>query len=71
MSGSFLTHANLMEELGNVARNQPLWPGDTVSHAGAAELCRLGLIKRGGDGNNYWILTELGAQAYQAGSVES
>jgi hypothetical protein len=59
-----LTHDNLMDELSNVAQNQPLWPGDTVSHAGADELCRLGLIKRSGEGNNYWVLTDDGLRTY-------
>jgi hypothetical protein len=60
------TYASLMEELGNVALHQPLWPGDTVSHAGAYELCRLGLIRRHEDGGGHWVLTELGLLTYWA-----
>jgi hypothetical protein len=66
-----LTHDNLMEELGNVVKNQPLWPGDTVSHAGAYELQRLGLIRRCGEGNDYWCPTQQGLQCYAAGSISS
>lgn len=41
-----LTGANLIEELLNVAEQRLLAPGDTVSHAGAEALARLGLIQR-------------------------
>lgn len=66
-----MNHRSLLEELENVVQNQPLWPGDTISHSGAYELARLGLIRRGGEGNTYWFPTETGIQVYISGSMET
>ena len=48
----------LMEEFENVARNQPVFPGDTISHQGANALDTAGMIERNVDGN--WILSDAG-----------
>ena len=45
----------LMEEFENVAKNEPLEPGDTISHGGAKALSMAGLILRVPDGQ--WILS--------------
>ena len=49
----------VLEELRNVAKNQPLWPGDTISPYTARECARLGWIERNADGD--WVTTPLGA----------
>ena len=54
------SYSNLGQELWNIYRNQPLWPGDTLSHATANELVQKGLAERTADG--YFILTEKGRQ---------
>ena len=48
------------EELRNVVDGYPLWPGDTVSHAGAKVCSERGWIVRQKDGS--WIPTALGLQ---------
>lgn len=45
-----------LEEARNVARNAPVFPGDTLSHATASECERRGWIRR--DHNGYWVPTE-------------
>ena len=57
----------LLAELLNVAENQPLFPGDTVSHAGAAELQKLRYIKRSANGRGDWVLTDLGKRMITRG----
>lgn len=47
---------HFLEEARNVARNQPVFPGDTISHATAEECARRGWIER--DENGYWVATE-------------
>lgn len=47
---------NILEEARNIARNAPVFPGDTISHRTAAECERRGWIQRNADG--YWIPTE-------------
>lgn len=56
-----LTIDSVREELANIYRNEPVFPGDTVSHSGAYLLSCLGWIRRwcGRD----WILTARGHQA--------
>ena len=55
----------VLDQLGCVYRNAPLWPGDTLSH-GIARRCRdLGLIRRNEPGN--WIPTRLGSVVYWLG----
>jgi hypothetical protein len=47
-----------LEELGNVVTNQPVWPGDTLSHRTANVCGERGWIKRDSKGD--WIATRLG-----------
>ena len=47
---------HIMEEMRNIARNQPVAPGDTLSHATAKECERRGWIRRNKDGK--WIPTK-------------
>lgn len=58
MSHHQKSHSNLGQELWNVYRHQPCWPGDTLSHATANELVKQGLAERTVDGA--FILTEKG-----------
>lgn len=44
---------HLIEEYRNIMKNQPVFPGDTISHSSAYELERRGLIKRNEKGD--WI----------------
>ncbi len=44
---------HLIEEYQNIMENQPVFPGDTISHSNAYELERRGLIKRNEQGD--WI----------------
>ena len=44
----------VIEELYNIAINQPVFHGNTISHQTANELCELGYIKR--DENGDWII---------------
>lgn len=53
----------LMEEFENIAKNAPLFAGDTISHAGAKALTDGGLITRDGDGKH--ILSEEGQRVWQ------
>lgn len=46
---------NILEEARNIARNAPVFPGDTISHATAAECERRGWIRR--DERGDWIPT--------------
>jgi hypothetical protein len=49
------------EQLRAIVRHpQPTFPGDTISHHLADELCEYGLVKRDGDGN--FVATEAGIQ---------
>lgn len=62
---------NTREEMQNIAANEPLWPGDTISHATADECVRRGWARRRRDGR--YIATEEGldvareAQAREGG----
>lgn len=51
-----------LEELGNIVENAPVFPGDTISHAGANECVRRGWAER--DDNSDFVPTELGRQVY-------
>ena len=51
-----MNEKNLLEEARNIARNAPVFPGDTISHATARELERRGWIKR--DANGDWVPTD-------------
>jgi len=44
-----------LEEARNVARNAPVFPGDTLSHATAQECARRGWITRNANGD--WVPT--------------
>lgn len=57
---------HMAEELQNVIAHEGrggLWPGDTISHGTARDLCVRGLIKRNPQGNwiPRWDLISLGA----------
>ena len=52
-----LWEKNVREEARNIALNQPLFPGDTISHRTAKECARRGWAKRNENGD--WIATEL------------
>ncbi len=41
----------LLEELRNISRNEPMWPGETISHATANELVEMGWAERDADGS--------------------
>ena len=48
----------LFEELGNIVKNAPVFPGDTISHRTSYALEELGLIKRNVSGD--WVPTDAG-----------
>ena len=50
-----MTEKQVLEEARNIARNAPVFPGDTLSHASARECAQRGWIKR--DANGDWIPT--------------
>ena len=50
-----MTEYHIAEELYNITKNQPLFPGDTISHETANECVRRGYAKRDADGN--FVLT--------------
>lgn len=54
----------VVDELRNVYRNSPVFPGDTVSHRTAEELVRRGMAERDGEGN--FVITEKGIAAWEA-----
>ncbi len=49
---------NLLEELRNVSKNEPLFAGDTISHATANELVAMRWAKR--DANGDFVVTDYG-----------
>lgn len=51
-----------MQEFENIAKNQPVFPGDTISHRGAKVLTRAGLVERNNGG--YHVLTKKGEQLW-------
>lgn len=51
--------SSIRRELRNVSRGQPLWPGDTLSHATAKECEARGWTRRNAEGG--WVLTDAGA----------
>lgn len=50
------------DELINVYKNQPVEPGDTISHQGAKELHQCGYIDR--PNTSRWLITVRGMFAY-------
>lgn len=56
------------DELKNIAKNQPVFAGDTLSHKTAGECGSRGWAKR--DENGKWILTEAGIVRLSALGVE-
>ncbi len=58
MSPHFPTEKNVLEELNNIVHNDPLFAGDTLSHATANECVRRGWAERNRDSN--FIPTEKG-----------
>jgi hypothetical protein len=51
-----LGEKNVRAEAMNIARNHPVFPGDTISHRTAAEVERRGWAKRNDDGD--WVPTD-------------
>lgn len=45
-----LTESAVLRELSNIVRGEPLWPGDTLSHATANICVRRGWADRNSDG---------------------
>lgn len=56
-----MTEFHIREELRNVVTNYPLWPGNTISHAAAAECSHRKWIVRDSAAN--WIPTAAGVLA--------
>jgi hypothetical protein len=56
-----------LEELGNIVKNWPLWPGDTISHQTAYECGRRGWAKRnwGPAQDGCWYPTEEGERVWK------
>ena len=46
-----IQEAHIYEELSNIVLNQPLFPGDTISHRGADECVRRGWASRSNKGD--------------------
>ena len=46
-----MSEANPMEELANIVEHARIWPGDTISHAGANECIRRGWAYRTATGD--------------------
>lgn len=47
----------VLEEARNIARNAPVWPGDTISHASVEECRSRGWVTR--DYRGWWIPTSI------------
>lgn len=56
---------HLLQELRNVAENEPVFAGDTISHASAAGCGDFGWISR--DTNGDWITTQRGRDRLKQG----
>lgn len=61
-SSMTISTRHYLEELANVAENYPLFAGDTISHATAAECARRGWIVRDAGGD--WIPTAEGLRVH-------
>ena len=59
-----IQEAHVYEELANICKNRPVWPGDTISHKGAEACVSRGWAKRDAAGN--FVPTEAGADALTA-----
>lgn len=57
-----MTERMIFEELRNIILNEPLWPGDTISHQGANECVKRNYAARDKDG--YFISTMYGKRIY-------
>lgn len=53
-----MTEREIREELTNIVQNEPVFPGDTISHATANECVRRGWARR--DDRSYFVSTDLG-----------
>lgn len=51
LSGVPVTEVTIRAELRNIMANEPLWPGDTLSHETANECVRRGWARRDADGD--------------------
>jgi hypothetical protein len=56
-----ISERHVLEELGNIVKGSPLWPGDAISHTTANECVRRGWAKR--DSNGFFIPTANGKEA--------
>jgi len=54
---------HLMEELGNIVKNAPVFPGDTISHQTANALGSSGFAQR--DAAQNWVPTEDGQKLWE------
>ncbi len=46
-----MNEKHILEELKNICQNEPLWPGDTISHQGANGCIGRGWARRNDDGD--------------------
>lgn len=58
IDGYEISERHMLEELRNVVNNNPLFPGDTISHSSAKACSKARWIVRNEDGN--WIPTAKG-----------
>ncbi len=62
IDGHDVSRKSMREELTNVCKNYPLFPGDTISHLHSRACAKAGWIVRDVDGN--WIPTARGLKEY-------
>lgn len=55
--------AHVYEDLANIVKNHPVWPGDTISHKTANECVSRGWAQR--DHKGYFIPTASGVTALE------
>lgn len=53
---------HVYEELANIVKGQPLWPGDTLSHVTATQCVERGWARRDDAGN--FVATDRGVAEY-------
>ena len=58
-----ITKKHLMEELGNIVKNAPVFPGDTISHQTANALGSSGFAQRNSEQD--WVPTEDGQKFWE------
>ena len=63
IDGYEVQERHMLEELRNVVKNYPLFPGSTISHNTAKACAKMGWIVRQKDGN--WIPTRAGLKRHE------